>query len=123
SGDHDDRRLRHVADGAAHLLRARIRRHGRLVMPRQLGIVGLSHKTAPIEVRERVAFAEDALAAALQRLVQVPGIGEAMIVSTCNRVELYAGVDDDGALETLQRFLIDERQLPSAMRAHLYAHG
>ena len=37
-----------------------------VAMTRQLGIVGLSHKTAPIEVRERVAFAEDALAASLQ---------------------------------------------------------
>ena len=78
------------------LLRARLRRRAALVMARQLGIVGLSHKTAPIEVRERVAFAEDALADALRRLVAVPGVGEAMIVSTCNRVELYAGVDDDG---------------------------
>ena len=92
-------------------------------MPRQLGIVGLSHKTAPIEVRERVAFAEDALAEALRRLVDVPGIGEAMIVSSCNRVELYAGVDDAGALEILQRFLIDERSLPSSLRAHLYAQS
>jgi glutamyl-tRNA reductase len=92
-------------------------------MARQLGIVGLSHKTAPIEVRERVAFAEDALGEALRRLVTVPGIGEAMIVSTCNRVELYAGVDDGGALEALQRFLIDERALPASMRAHLYAQA
>jgi glutamyl-tRNA reductase len=90
-------------------------------MARQLGIVGLSHKTAPIEVRERVAFAGDALAASLKRLVTVPGVGEAMIVSTCNRVELYAGVDDAAAMEAMRRFLIDERQLPSSLRAHLYA--
>ena len=43
----------------------------------------------------------------------MPGVGEAMIVSTCNRVELYAGVDGEDAIESLQRFLIDERQLPS----------
>ena len=91
-------------------------------MARQLGIVGLSHKTAPIEVREQVAFAGDALAVSLRRLVTMAGIGEAMIVSTCNRVELYAGVDDAGALEALQRFLIDDRELPSSLRTHLYAH-
>ncbi len=91
-------------------------------MARQLGIVGVSHKTAPIEVRERVAFAEDKLPDALQKLVTVPGVGEAMIVSTCNRVELYAGVDDKAAMEQLMRFLIDERQLPSSLRAHVYAH-
>jgi glutamyl-tRNA reductase len=91
-------------------------------MARMLGIVGVSHKTAPIEVRERVAFAGDTLGEALRRLVAVPGVGEAMIVSTCNRVELYAGVDDKAALESLMRFLIDERQLPSSLRAHVYAH-
>jgi glutamyl-tRNA reductase len=92
-------------------------------MPRQLGIVGLSHKTAPIEVRERVAFARDVLTEALRNLVATPGVGEAMIVSTCNRVELYAGVDDAAALETLQRFLIDDRALPSSLRTHLYAQS
>ena len=91
-------------------------------MARQLGIVGVSHKTAPIEVRERVAFAEDTLGESLKQLVGVPGVGEAMIVSTCNRVELYAGVDDKAAMEALMRFLIDERQLPSGLRAHVYAH-
>ncbi|HEX4459356.1 MAG TPA: glutamyl-tRNA reductase, partial [Polyangia bacterium] len=60
---------------------------------RKLGVVGLSHRTAPVDVRERVAFAEEQLAAALHALTQVDGIGEAMIVSTCNRVEVYAGVD------------------------------
>ncbi|MGZ3428664.1 MAG: glutamyl-tRNA reductase, partial [Polyangia bacterium] len=65
--------------------------------------MGLSHKTAPIEVRERVAFAGDALPASLKRLVTVPGVGEAMIVSTCNRVELYAGVDDAAAMEAMRR--------------------
>jgi glutamyl-tRNA reductase len=91
-------------------------------MARRLGIVGLSHKTAPIEVRERVAFAPATLADALKRLVGVPGVGEAMIVSTCNRVELYAAVEDGGSVEALQRFLLDERELPASLRAHLYAH-
>ena len=91
-------------------------------MARHLGIIGVSHKTAPIEVRERMAFPEDAVGAALRRLVTVPGVGEAMIVSTCNRVEVYAGVDGRDGLEAVQRFLIDERQLPAETRAHLYAH-
>ncbi len=91
-------------------------------MAHKLAIVGLSHKTAPIEVRERVAFAEDALVPSLQRLLDVPGVGEAMIVSTCNRVEVYAAVDEEEAVERVRRFLIDERQLPGGLRAHLYAH-
>lgn len=89
---------------------------------RKLGVVGLSHRTAPIDVRERVAFPEGTLPAALQALMQVPGVGEAMIVSTCNRVEVYAGVDGDGALEALRREVIEGRALPASLAAHLYLH-
>ena len=89
---------------------------------RKLGVVGLSHRTAPVDVRERVAFAEEQLAAALHAMTQVDGIGEAMIVSTCNRVEIYAGVDGPAALESLRREMIDGRALPSSLAAHLYAH-
>jgi glutamyl-tRNA reductase len=89
-------------------------------MARRFAIVGLSHRTAPIEVRERMAFAEDRLGEALRALVARPGIGEAMIVSTCNRVEIYAGIDDDGAAAVLSQFLVDERGLAAELRAHLY---
>jgi glutamyl-tRNA reductase len=89
---------------------------------RKLGIVGLSHKTAPIEVRERVAFAEEHLAASLQELLQLPGVAEAMIVSTCNRVEVYAAVEGPDALAGLQQHIVEGRALPPSMRAHLYAH-
>jgi glutamyl-tRNA reductase len=53
-------------------------------------VVGLSHKTAPIEVRERLAIGRDALPEVLSRLLREPAIGEAMVLSTCNRVEVYA---------------------------------
>src|SRR2546423_1639012 len=86
----------------------------------RLCVVGLSHRTAPVEVRERVAFSDDALADALERAVGVPGVGEAVIVSTCNRVELYAAADGD--VEALRHFMIDARTLPAELRAHLYAH-
>lgn len=52
--------------------------------------VGLSHKTAPIEVRERLAVSRDALPDLLARLCAHPAIGEAVVLSTCNRVEVYA---------------------------------
>jgi glutamyl-tRNA reductase len=89
---------------------------------RKLGIVGLSHKTAPIEVRERIAFADEQLATALRDLTALDGVGEAMIVSTCNRVEVYAGVDSAETLERVRQQIVDGRQLPSSLRAHLYAH-
>lgn len=53
-------------------------------------VVGLSHKTAPIEVRERLAISKDALPDVLRRLLAEPAIGEAIVLSTCNRVEVYA---------------------------------
>lgn len=52
--------------------------------------VGLSHKTAPIEVRERLAIGRDALPELLARLTATPTVGEALVLSTCNRVEVYA---------------------------------
>lgn len=53
-------------------------------------VVGLSHKTAPIAVRERAAVSKDALLPLLAMLKQERGIGESMVLSTCNRVEIYA---------------------------------
>jgi glutamyl-tRNA reductase len=88
----------------------------------RLCVVGLSHKTAPIEVREQMAFPGDTLPDALKQLVTVPGVGEAMIVSTCNRVEVYAGVDASDGPELVRRALVDGRKLPGELRSHLYAH-
>ncbi|NOX76978.1 MAG: glutamyl-tRNA reductase [Gammaproteobacteria bacterium] len=54
---------------------------------------GINHKTAPVDIRERVAFSPGQLGSALQDLVAQPQVQEAAIVSTCNRTELYCGVD------------------------------
>lgn len=53
-------------------------------------VVGLSHKSAPIQVRERLAISKEAVPSVLARLLAEPAIGEAFILSTCNRVEVYA---------------------------------
>ncbi len=58
--------------------------------------VGLNHKTAPLEVRERVVFAPERLPTALQELSQVQGVNEATIVSTCNRTEIYCHTAERG---------------------------
>ena len=52
-------------------------------------ILGLNHKTAPVALREKVAFSEDRLATALRTLRQESGVAEVVILSTCNRTELY----------------------------------
>jgi glutamyl-tRNA reductase len=70
----------------------------------KLLIVGLNHKTAPIEVRERLAFGPDIIAGALRDLRGREGVHEAVVVSTCNRTELYCAVDDGGE-ETVRHWL------------------
>jgi len=56
--------------------------------------LGLNHQTAPLEIRERVAFATHALAGALGELVRGRGATEAAILSTCNRTEVYVSADE-----------------------------
>ncbi len=54
-----------------------------------VNIVGINHKTAPVALREKVAFSEDRLVAALRTLRAELGVAEALILSTCNRTEVY----------------------------------
>jgi glutamyl-tRNA reductase len=68
-------------------------------------VVGVSHRTAPLAIREALAFPRDRLGEALLRLRAETGAGEAMILSTCNRVEVYARQEDPGAADALEAFL------------------
>jgi glutamyl-tRNA reductase len=73
-----------------------------------LALVGINHRTAPVEVRERMNFQETALAGAVADLVHRPGITEGFILSTCNRVEVVTGLAEQIAPEPLLRnFLAD----------------
>ncbi len=58
--------------------------------------LGLNHKTAPVEIRERVTFGPDILAGALRSLTARPEVTEAVILSTCNRTEIYCVLGSDG---------------------------
>ena len=64
-------------------------------MSRQLFLVGLSHKSAPIDVRERVALTGEQLKAALAELKSMHGVEEAFVVSTCNRVEVFVQAEGE----------------------------
>ena len=88
-------------------------------------VVGLSHKTAPVEIRERVAFAPDCFHDALRAVQDLPGVREAVIVSTCNRVEVYAASRDrEDGVENLIRFMADYHGVPEPdLRPHLYVHA
>lgn len=59
-------------------------------------VTGLSHKTAPIEVRERLAFSGEALEVALSKLRRLDSVSEVVLVSTCNRTEIYGVAGDAG---------------------------
>jgi glutamyl-tRNA reductase len=78
-----------------------------------LFVFGVSHKTAPIEVREALVFPRETMAATLARLRVEAGLKEAMILSTCNRVEVYARADDDRAPEAVAAFLSTFHGRPS----------
>ena len=56
----------------------------------ELIVIGLNHKTAPIEMRERLAFQSGGIEKALSQAQTLPSLKENMILSTCNRVEIYA---------------------------------
>src|SRR5271166_5407593 len=76
-------------------------------------ITGVNHKSAPVEVRERLAFDESALSQALVALKGRPGFCEGMILSTCNRVEVALTCEENsqiGAVE-VDEFLADTRQV------------
>ncbi len=85
-------------------------------------VLGLSHKTAPIELREKFHVPESELPEVLEQLGGCGQIEERMILSTCNRVETYAVVDDvDGARQFLVEFLAERHKLPSqAFESSLY---
>ena len=74
-------------------------------------LLGLNHKTAPVEVREKLAMPEAQLPLALEQLLRVPGVVEGMILSTCNRVEILTQISN-GTVD-LRRFLDDYFHLES----------
>ncbi|MGL5327422.1 MAG: glutamyl-tRNA reductase [Aeromonas sp.] len=84
--------------------------------------LGINHNTASVALRERVAFGPDCIDRALRELVNQPGINEAVIVSTCNRTELYcnlAGEWQEQVLRWLQQFHgLDAAELVSAIYQH-----
>ena len=75
-----------------------------------LQILGLNHNTAPVEIREQVAFAGDEVARALERLTGLDGVDEAVLLSTCNRTEFYV-IGEDAGREHLKQWLHDDRRL------------
>lgn len=84
-----------------------------------LKILGVNHRTAPVELREKVAFNSEQLRGALSQLVHLPKVDEMVIVSTCNRTELY-GDYREGGVRDVREWLMDFHGIPGAMDECLY---
>jgi glutamyl-tRNA reductase len=83
-------------------------------------ILGLNHKTAPVALREKVAFSEDRLVAALRALRQERGVAEVVILSTCNRTEVYWAGSASGA--ELSQWLERHHDEDLDLAASVYVH-
>jgi glutamyl-tRNA reductase len=87
-----------------------------------IAVVGLSHKTAPVEIREKLSIQEAKLESAIAHLCGYPHIEEVAVLSTCNRLEIYAVIKqtEQGIGEIVQ-FLSEVSQIPlSILRRHLF---
>ncbi|MBF0136111.1 MAG: glutamyl-tRNA reductase [Magnetococcus sp. DMHC-1] len=89
----------------------------------KIAVVGLNHQTAPVALRERVAFTAEALPASLAALVALDGVAEGVILSTCNRVEVYlTSREPETAIATVRTWLATTHQVETEqLSPHLYA--
>lgn len=97
--------------------------------------LGINHKTAPVDVREQVAFTPERLPEALKQLQALQGVNEAAILSTCNRTEIYCSIDpsnidnshDDGSIKNKDQLILDWfskfHDIPlDTLKKYLYQH-
>jgi glutamyl-tRNA reductase len=86
--------------------------------------VGASHRTAPLELRERLDFCSRGLDRAVRALAERRSASEAVVISTCNRAELYIACEEPShAVDDLLDFIAEFHQLaPEQVRPHLYSH-
>mgnify|MGYP002777058291 FL=1 len=84
--------------------------------------LGVNHQTAPVEVREKVAVGEAQMAETLQALQQLDGVEEAALVSTCNRTEIYAQVDEGRAPAVVEWLAKRNGLSTGALSSYVYAH-
>ncbi|MBP2675941.1 MAG: hemA, partial [Deltaproteobacteria bacterium] len=79
----------------------------------QIVIVGLNHRSAPVEIRERLAFPADTVGHALRAVIAPAGVSEGVILSTCNRVEVCVLADEGyRGTEAVKEFLSSFHGMP-----------
>jgi len=84
--------------------------------------LGINHRTAPVDIRERVAFPAERLAEALRALVGLPQILEAAILSTCNRTELYCNLESDDTDAVIDWLCSHHHFQPEHLKPYLYIY-
>ena len=87
-------------------------------------LAGVSHHNTPLSIRERLYFPEGNMSEWLDRLAGYHELDERLILSTCNRVEVYSAVDDlEQGLDAIHRFFLESRDIGrEELNAHLYVH-
>ncbi len=85
--------------------------------------LGINHKTAPVEIRERVAFAPDSIPQALRDLAACPELHEAALLSTCNRTELYFNLEHTDCSPVIQWLCRYHRLDSEQIKPYLYIHA
>ena len=87
-------------------------------------LIGLNHKTAPVEVRECLAFSKDETAAAIETFKDYPAINEAILFSTCNRIEILMTAENKShAVVDAKKFLSKAKQVPpDRFEENIYIH-
>ncbi len=85
--------------------------------------LGINHQTAPVDVREKVAFSGDQVNQALRELQELPVVNESVIVSTCNRTEIYCDMETDTA-QTVSHWLSRYHGMSDdALMPYIYQHS
>ena len=87
-----------------------------------IAVIGLSHKTASVEVREKLSIPELQVESATAHLLSYPHIAEAAILSTCNRLEIYVvTLEIEQGVREVTQFLAEHSKLPLlSLRQHLF---
>ena len=90
----------------------------------EIVLLGLNHKTAPVELRECIAFSQEEADKALKTFQESPAIGEVVLISTCNRVEILLTTDNKpNAVDTVKMLLHGFKNIPTAeFEKALYIH-
>ncbi len=84
--------------------------------------LGINHQTAPVDIREKVAFSPDQLSSALHELQRIPAVNESVILSTCNRTEIYCDTSRD-SVESISRWLSSYHNInEEALSTYMYQH-